>query len=305
MHETLISTVKGHIDYQNNFNFGTKDFKEIGGWFLSDEKITLRFITNENQVFEDYSEVDRSDVINYYPNGNLNCGFKVIVPDFSECKIQANIKGQWIDIFSIDNKDYIFKTTNDWKSVIVVDNFYENPDKVREFALSNEFQLNPSYHKGRRTNEVFRPKFLKEKFESLIGRKIKDWDYYGTNGCFQYCTSEDKLVYHYDGQNYAAVIYLTPDAPPESGTTLYRSKHNKLRKITNLDYSQKSFDEYQQETFPTGFYDSTQFEVVDVIGNVYNRLVLWDAKLIHAASSYFGNNLQNSRLFHLFFFDIE
>jgi hypothetical protein len=60
-----------------------------------------------------------------------------------------------------------------------------------------------------------------------------------------------------------------------------------------------------KETFSTGFYDSTQFDVVDTVGNVYNRLVIWDALTIHAATKYFGTDLHNSRLFHLFFFDVE
>jgi hypothetical protein len=57
--------------------------------------------------------------------------------------------------------------------------------------------------------------------------------------------------------------------------------------------------------FQNGFLDPTQFDVVDVIGNVYNRLVLFDAQFIHAASCYFGNNISNGRLFQLFFFDFE
>jgi hypothetical protein len=57
--------------------------------------------------------------------------------------------------------------------------------------------------------------------------------------------------------------------------------------------------------FKTGFLDGTQFDVVDVVGNKYNRLVLFDAQLIHAASEYFGNSIENGRLFQMFFFDLE
>lgn len=53
----------------------------------------------------------------------------------------------------------------------------------------------------------------------------------------------------------------------------------------------------------TGFYDRSKFELVDTAGNVFNRLVLFDAKCIHSANEYFGTNITNSRLFHLFFFD--
>ena len=57
--------------------------------------------------------------------------------------------------------------------------------------------------------------------------------------------------------------------------------------------------------FKGNFYDKSPWDLVDVVGNVYNRMAIWDAKLVHAASQYFGDNKQNSRLFHMFFFDAE
>ena len=56
--------------------------------------------------------------------------------------------------------------------------------------------------------------------------------------------------------------------------------------------------------FRRGFLDSTEFEMVDTVGNVYNRVVLFDAKMIHSASEYFGTTKENGRLFQLFFFDL-
>ena len=52
-------------------------------------------------------------------------------------------------------------------------------------------------------------------------------------------------------------------------------------------------------------YDKTDLKLVDVAGNVYNRLILFNAQAIHAASEYFGDSKENSRLFQIFFFDAE
>ena len=52
-----------------------------------------------------------------------------------------------------------------------------------------------------------------------------------------------------------------------------------------------------------GFFDKTKFEVVDVVGNVFNRLVIFNGKCFHSASEYFGQTIEDSRLFHMFFFD--
>jgi hypothetical protein len=51
--------------------------------------------------------------------------------------------------------------------------------------------------------------------------------------------------------------------------------------------------------------DETDFEMVDRIGNVYNRLILFDAKCLHAGINYFGTNKEDGRLFQLFFFDLQ
>jgi len=90
------------------------------------------------------------------------------------------------------------------------------------------------------------------------------------------------------------MVYLTPNAPFECGTSMYAHKETRARHISDpgIDIA-----------FDGGFYDSTKFELVDVVGNVFNRLVIFNGKCIHAASKYFGKDLEDSRLFHMFFFD--
>ena len=56
---------------------------------------------------------------------------------------------------------------------MVIDDFYENPDEVRDFALSCKFAPHLQYHKGQRTEEKFIPNGIKEKFEKLVlGKEI-------------------------------------------------------------------------------------------------------------------------------------
>lgn len=178
----------------------------------------------------------------------------------------------------------------------IVDNFYDDPYAVREFALNQEFEENLNYYKGNRTKQQFIIPGTKEAFEKIIGKKINNWtETHGMCGRFQYCTAQDDLVYHCDGQTLAGMVYLTPDAPFSCGTSLFAHKNTKLRNENDFG-NINVFEE-------TGFYDRTKFELVDTAGNVFNRLVLFDAKCIHSANEYFGTNKNNSRLFHLFFFD--
>jgi glycosyltransferase involved in cell wall biosynthesis len=177
----------------------------------------------------------------------------------------------------------------------IVDNFYKDPYAVREFALSQEFEENLDYYKGNRSKQQYIIPGTKEAFEKITGKKITNWtETHGMCGRFQYCTAQDDLVYHCDSQTLAGMVYLTPDAPFSCGTSLFAHKQTGLR-------NENDFGEVN--VFEGGFYDKSKFELVDTAGNVFNRLVLFDAKCIHSANEYFGTTKENSRLFHLFFFD--
>ena len=292
MHETLDPTIKGYIDSHNRL-----DSSPSRGWLMrtsAGDVLIIRAICSEGEL--DIITEPRVDVDDYYEVTDQAIGWKVECPFKVPVIIQIKENDLWKSILTLPPKINIVPTPSVIPTAIIIDNFYESPDEVRTFALSCDFKEHATYHKGRRTDECYRFAGLKERFEEILGKKIPVWDKYGTNGCFQYCIGGDQLVYHHDLQTYAGVLYLTPDAPVDSGTNLYRSKNTKLMNGYSSDYS---------KTYPTGHLDPSQFECVDVVGNVYNRLILFNSHTIHAASSYFGNTRDNGRLFQLFFFDVE
>jgi len=292
MYKTLHNDVVGYIQ-----EYTIKNNKiNIIGWCFHKTNNALPMRINYDVNNCDIFVIEkRPDVCQAFKNNLIeDCGWKINMeqPDNMEkLELEMEIEGEWITIFDL----LFFDTTPKYiPSFVVVDNFYNNPDKVRDFALKQEFKAHPDYHKGKRTDSVYSFPGLKQRFETILDCKIINWTHYGVNCCFQYCVGGEQIVYHFDTQQYAGIIFLTPDAPPESGTTFYRSKFTKNMKVTD-DYN---------TVFRTGVLDPTIFDVVDVVGNRYNRLVLFDAQMIHAASAYFGNNLLNGRLFQLFFFDI-
>lgn len=299
MHETKHILVKGYIDI---FEKESNIYK-LKGWTFHINKIVnpirLKIIYNKREIIFLNLENNqiRKDVYNFYnEDALLNCGWEFTVNNNDkiiinlEIELEMYFNNEWNTIFIFQkNKKFI-------PSFLIVDNYYDNPDLIRDFALKQDFQYHPDNHKGKRTDQVFRFDGLKENFEELLGHKIRNWNEYAVSGCFQYCIGGDQLVYHVDLQQYAAIIFLTPNPPPESGTTFYRSKNSKKMKVNKDEYN---------IVFKNGFLDSTEFEIVDVVGNIYNRLLLFDSQMIHAASTYFGNKIENGRLFQIFFFDLE
>ena len=184
----------------------------------------------------------------------------------------------------------------------VVDSFYSDPDKVRKFALGQEY-LEGGLGKGfigRRTHKQFLFPELKDKFQDIMGKKITNWEEHGMNGRFQVAWSGEPLVYHCDSQKWGGMLYLTPGAPYQCGTTLYANKQTRAR-----TYYDQGWNAAWVNVPGDCHLDGTPFEPVDVLGNVYNRLVIFDASCIHSASQYFGTNANNSRLWQMFFFDTE
>ncbi len=209
-------------------------------------------------------------------------------------------------------KEYYDKPKPIYCNLMIIDNFYVNAQATRDYILTEEFKVRGNYPGQRTTSRA--TQHLKEMIEGYIQHfagKIIDWpmpsstendgrnnnDTY--NGAFQYTTSRDRTWIHNDGwNNWAGVLYLTPNAPVNSGTGIYRFKDG-TRTVDEAEArgNKKIIDENSQ--------DYNKWELVDKVGNVFNRLVLFNSKQYHASMDYFGTNKENGRLFQVFFFSTE
>jgi hypothetical protein len=185
-------------------------------------------------------------------------------------------------------------------SLMIFDKFYSNPMQVRDYALSLPFHVSGNYP-GFRTDVMqgANNTSAKEMFETILRKKITWWpEQYNTS--FQYTTSNDKTWVHYDPTNWAAVLYLTPDAPLEAGTAIYR---NKKSKIFMLDRNDPKTD-YNNEPEEIGELDN--WEPVIQVSNIFNRLVMYRGEYYHRSMlPGFGDSVYNGRLFQTFFFNAE
>ena len=260
---------------------------------------------------------DRPDVVEYFKSNFISTlskkiGFKITLQNYL---LNENLHIKFDDNDTVHELISLLKIVvhksgfnNDSTDIMVVDNFYKNPDMVREYAM-HELEYAPSdYHKGQRSNSRFILEGTKEKLEQILGKRITNWNDGGyANGVFQFCTADQPIVYHVDSQMYAAMVYLTPDAPPHTGTSMYRSKVTGISSFPGQEsrMGNEYVDTFRGNNKEMNFYDGTQFEKIDDIGNVYNRLVIFNSSQLHAATEYFGDAIDNARFFHMFFFDIE
>jgi len=178
---------------------------------------------------------------------------------------------------------------------IIKENFYTNPYQVREYALGLDFNIEGNYP-GLRTDPYPEPYFsnMKYEIEDIMNKEILYWpkEY---NTSFQVTTKDSHTWVHYDQTAWAAVCYLTPRAPIESGTGIYRHKKQGFyeHKEGQIDYNQEH-------------HDPEDWELLDFCGNVFNRIVIYKGSFYHrSVLPGFGNDKYDGRLFQTFFFNTE
>ena len=190
-------------------------------------------------------------------------------------------------------------------NTLIVDDFYDNIDNVREFTLSQEFGVTGNYP-GNRTKS-FASQHIKEYINKLIRPTTGDitlWSDDEYNGAYQYTTARDRSWVHADQTTkWAGLVYLTPNAPLSGGTGLFRHIETGLSaapKFEDGTLNAELLDIINRDS-----QDLTKWEMTDRIANKYNRLVLYRGDLFHMSLDYFGSNKENGRLFQTFFFSTE
>jgi hypothetical protein len=153
---------------------------------------------------------------------------------------------------------------------IIVDNFLDNPDKVRESILTVSFNTSGKFP-GLRSDSADDDYqvMVKEKIHTIFGRRFK---FRTDRDCFKFqlCLHSDTTWIHKDDTDWAGVLYLTPNAPVNSGTGIFDKEDN----------------------------------LVTMIGNLYNRIVFYRGDLYHRSIiPGFGSSLYDGRLTQVFFFD--
>jgi hypothetical protein len=175
-------------------------------------------------------------------------------------------------------------------NTIIIDNFLDNPDIVRSSVMQIDFTRVGQYP-GLRSDraDYDYEEYVKSKIENILNKKIKEFKL--DSFAFQLCLEEDSTWIHMDHDaEWAGVLYLQPTAPIAAGTGIFRHKESKIYRGPS-DHAATNDDDW---------------ELITLVGNVYNRLVLYQAPLYHRSLvAGFGNDKETGRLTQVFFFDLD
>lgn len=191
-------------------------------------------------------------------------------------------------------------------NLIITDDFYQDVDSVRNFALEQEFDVKGNYP-GQRTKTFWDWPGLRESIQNIVRHAGGNITYYESEytSNFQYTTKHDQSWIHPDtGTMWAGVCYLTPNAPVSGGTGIFRHKETGLSRPPRLENGKMDSEWLEEHCWPVSR-DFSKWDMTAMVGNVYNRLVLYRGDLFHSSLDYFGEGLEDGRLFQTFFFDTQ
>ncbi len=179
-------------------------------------------------------------------------------------------------------------------TIIVTDDFYQDPLDLRVFALRQNFTVKGNYP-GART-QAFLHDGLAAAIQSIVRIPITYWPFDTYNGAFQFSIETDRTWVHADHTTiWSGVVYLTPNAPTAAGTAFFR--HNET------GYDEYPDDELQRKKCEQDASLLPRWSVTDQVGNRFNRLILFRGKRFHSSQGHFGDCKENGRLFQTFFFN--
>lgn len=195
---------------------------------------------------------------------------------------------------------------------IVTDNFYENPELWREFALDLEF------YKGNRGSwPGVRSDFLQnldsKLFDLFSSKLMYILNQYGYTQFLELQTTFQLIdeTYgegwvHDDDPHFtvAGLVYLNVDAPVGAGTTLYSNQSDFNGEVYSeifmndvlvaSDEEREKHTKYRQE-------QRAHFTPTTTIESVFNRCIIFDPRTWHSANKFFGKEKQDTRLTQVFF----
>lgn len=188
----------------------------------------------------------------------------------------------------------------------IVDNFYLDPNAIRQFALSTTKEETAG---GNYAGIMSHESFLTQEHLDTIGKLVGHNVFPSTQftGKFRF-TKQDEIGtqdIHFDpGENdcaWAGVVYLSDSVPVGvEGTIFWQHNRTGLDAIPRDEEGIKPFGDLK--TFlDTDGVDHSLWTKTMSIPFRYNRLVLFRPWLFHSPGPGFGDRLDNCRLIQTFF----
>ena len=196
-----------------------------------------------------------------------------------------------------------------YPTVIIVDDFYPDPQKVREVALGFDYPEQDGNYPGRNSRQRLHIDGLDAAVSDILGQPVAG-DTTQAHAQFRITLAADQAKYHVHvdtGVHWSGVAYLSLPEHCEGGTDLFRHIETGAERAPINDEELALFNaETPQEAInrvmTADANDLSKWEKVMTLPMRFNRLVLFRPWLWHSATAGFGTTPEDGRLIQGLFF---
>ncbi len=198
------------------------------------------------------------------------------------------------------------------QTMIVIDDFYAEPEKVREAALNMTYPepVGEVYYPGRNSREFLLPPDSDEMFSFILREKVTGVKrrYHG-HFRISLASSQRPAEIHIDpGMTWAGIVYLTLDRDCRGGTEMFRHKRYGTDRAPVTDeeakrtYGMDTCKEVVRKLIYDDGHHLDRWDHLTTLPIKFNRLVLFLPLMWHTSGVDFGDTIENGRLVQVLFF---
>jgi hypothetical protein len=193
------------------------------------------------------------------------------------------------------------------QSVIVMDDFYDNPEEIRELALKAGYLDGGTYPGKDSRDNLFTPEVMR-KISSIVGAPIQPFE---NSGNFRLSLEGDTASrhIHIDGFNtHVANVCLALDKDIKGGLAFWKHKETGIEyvggdKIALMEKTGMTLRQIEENFVLKDGQDESLWEQTALIPYRFNRCIIIDGRFFHSPwPQGYGDSPENGRLSQHFFF---
>lgn len=195
-------------------------------------------------------------------------------------------------------------------SLIVVDDFLDDPYVLRNAALKLTYPDVKSIYPGRNSKERINFDGLNNAVSRLVGEPLVPMTHNQAHGKCRIALASDvgTAKVHVDASHWSGILYLSKPEDCRGGTEFFRHIPTNTERAPYSDkecaekFGVSSAKQWVDELLERDTCDDSKWEMTMRVPMRFNRLVLLRPWLWHTAGESFGNSIEDGRLIYLMFF---
>lgn len=194
-------------------------------------------------------------------------------------------------------------------TLLVIDDFLDNAEGLREAALQLTYPLQQGAFPGRNSLERINIGGIEEEVSRLVGEPLRPISPPQSHAKCRVTLAADvgKAKVHIDNSHWSGILYLSRPEDCRGGTDFFRHLPTGSDRapmyeegLGHMGFA--SYEEMHEAIIEKDSLDDSKWERNMSVPMRFNRLLLLRPWLWHTAGPGFGDTLENGRLVYLMFF---